>query len=282
MKKVKVSCAAKLNLALNVFEKSGKFHPIDSVVTSVGLYDSVTVTERKDRFVTVNEIEGINPATNTAYKAALLFSDAFGTNGADIVLKKNIPVATGMGGSSADICAVLHALSLLYGKFTDKIYRVAEILGSDTVFMMQGGLARITGRGQYVEQVCCPCKLHFAVTFFDKQISAADAYAAFDSAGGEHTDIDALVHCLAEGNTQCAISLTGNSLQKTIGRGYCDGYLEFCALNGVKTCMTGSGSAFFAMFSTQSDAMKFVRLLNDNGFNSLYLSSVEKKDAIIL
>ena len=45
---MKVKVYAKLNLTLNVFPKVGNFHPLDSVVTSVNIFDVVEVTPRKD------------------------------------------------------------------------------------------------------------------------------------------------------------------------------------------------------------------------------------------
>ena len=68
---MKVKVYAKLNLTLNVFPKVGNFHPLDSVVTSVNIFDVVEVTPRKDKKV---KIKGFLPtAENIAYKTAVAF-----------------------------------------------------------------------------------------------------------------------------------------------------------------------------------------------------------------
>lgn len=279
--KVHVSCAGKLNLALNVFKKTGQFHPIDSVAVSVNLYDSVTVTSRNDKTVTINEVHGIDGKDNTAFKAAVAFVETFGTNGADIVLNKDIPVAAGMGGSSADIVAVLHAMSRLYNVSQTEVEKLALSLGSDTVFMMKGGLARLTGRGEEVQHFDCPKTMHFAVTFFDVGVSAGNAYKAFDSVGGDLTDVDSLVKYLQLGQLDNAASYIGNGLQRAVGHGFCDSYLDYCKSHGLPTCMTGSGSAFFSMFSDEDSAKNAVQLLKKGGFNAVYLHSTDSYDAII-
>ena len=279
--KVHVSCAGKLNLALNVFTKTQQFHPIDSVVVSVNIFDSVTVTSRNDNVVTLNDVCGIEGKDNTAFKAAVAFVERFKTNGADIILSKNIPVAAGMGGSSADICAVLHAMARLYNVDNSHVEELASTLGSDTVFMMRGGMARLTGRGEVVQHFDCPRTMHFAVTLFDVGVSAGSAYNAFDSVGGDYTDVDSLVKCIQSGQLEVASGYIGNGLQRAVGKGFCDRYLNYCKSHGISTCMTGSGSAFFSMFSDEDSAVKTVQLLRKGGFDTVYLHSVDSCDAII-
>lgn len=278
--KVQVSCAGKLNLALNVFNKTQQFHPIDSVVVSVNLYDSVTVVPRQDKIVTLNDVCGIPGKDNTAYKTAVAFVERFGTNGADIILDKKIPVASGMGGSSADICAVLHAMARLYNVDNSRVEQLASTLGSDTVFMMKGGLARLKGRGEQVSYFTSPSKMHFAVTFFNVGVSAGHAYSVFDEMGGDNTDVDSLTELLKRGQIQRAVNHLGNALQRGVGHGFCDRYLDYCKQMGISTCMTGSGSAFFSMFEDERSAKNTVELLKKGGFDTIYLHSVDSCDAI--
>ena len=104
---MKLHAYAKLNLTLNVYGGDGKFHELDSIVTSVDVFDTVIVTPRADDIVTVTGVDGELPQDNTAWKTAKAFVDSVGTHGVDIVVQKGIPFGAGMGGSSADASAGL-------------------------------------------------------------------------------------------------------------------------------------------------------------------------------
>ena len=96
---MKLHAYAKLNLTLNVYGGDGKFHELDSIVTSVDVFDTVIVTPRADDIVTVTGVDGVSPQDNTAWKTAKAFVDGVGTHGVDIVVQKGIPFGAGMGGS---------------------------------------------------------------------------------------------------------------------------------------------------------------------------------------
>ena len=72
--------------------------------------------------------------------------DTYNTTGVDIVLKKNIPLAGGLGGSSADIAAVLIGMKRLFRIDAD-IKKLASKLGSDVVYMLNGGFSLMTETG---------------------------------------------------------------------------------------------------------------------------------------
>ena len=103
---MKLHAYAKLNLTLNVYRGDGKFHELDSIVTSVDVFDTVIVTPRADDIVTVTGVDRVLPQDNTAWKTAKAFVDGVGMHGVDIVVQKGIPFGAGMGGSSADASAV--------------------------------------------------------------------------------------------------------------------------------------------------------------------------------
>jgi 4-diphosphocytidyl-2-C-methyl-D-erythritol kinase len=76
MKKFTIKVPAKINLTLDVVGVDGKYHNIESLVTSVNVYDTVTVSRRRDGRITV-DMRGIpvdcEICDNNAYKAAKLF-----------------------------------------------------------------------------------------------------------------------------------------------------------------------------------------------------------------
>ena len=142
---MKVKCFAKLNLTLNVFEKRGQFHPIDSIVTSIDIFDEVEVSLCKS---------GVR--ADGAAEAALSVADTlcgqYGC-GCNIAVKSGIPLGAGLGGSSAQAAAVAYCLASLNGKSVSdqQVKAACALSGSDVNYMLLGGLCRITGKGDEVK-----------------------------------------------------------------------------------------------------------------------------------
>ena len=182
MKKLTVLTPAKLNLTLDVLGVNGNFHDIESLVVSINVFDKITAKERQDGKITLltkgREVD-CPVIENNAYKAAKLFVDTFGTTGVDIIVEKNIPVAGGLGGSSADIAGVLNALNALYG-INGEIELLANDLGSDAAYMLHGGVAVMKGRGEIIEKSDADRKIYLLLIIEDAQIAARNCYKKFD------------------------------------------------------------------------------------------------------
>ena len=253
------------------------FHPLDSVVTSVDVYDYVVVNPRNDNVVTIEGVDGVLPQNNTAWKTAKAFVDGAGTHGADIVVTKGIPFGAGMGGSSADASAVAYAMQRIYGIPDDFVYQVCNAVGSDVWYMLQGGYARMTGKGQYVRGFNAKSKLYYALTVFDEQCSARDVFAAFDTLPEQcHADNDKVVDLLCRGETRLAIEMFVNNLQPAAEKltHYADKFVSVCGKSGLTPTMTGSGSAYFVAFDSFDQAKQACDKLIRYGFSSRVCADV--------
>lgn len=197
-------------------ELSG-MHTLDSVMMSVDIFDTVTVTPRRDGDICVKFIGAdVDSKNNTAYKAAKAVRDIIDCGGFDITVEKKIPIGAGLGGSSADGAAVLRALDVLY-RLPERgvdMRRVALSVGSDVPFMLTGGLARVTGTGERLFFMENKLKL-FIVGLMDGEVSTAAAYKKFDELHGSGkycpTDNDRLCELLLDGSDK-AIAQLGNAL----------------------------------------------------------------------
>ena len=112
---MKVKACAKINLTLDIVGKRcDGYHIIDSVFQSVNLFDEIFI--EKSSGITVGcSVGSIDNQNNIVYKAAERFFEFTNINGgATIEIKKNIPLAAGLGGGSADAAAVIVALDRLY------------------------------------------------------------------------------------------------------------------------------------------------------------------------
>ncbi len=272
---MKVQVYAKLNLSLNVYPKEGNFHPIDSVVTSVNIFDIVEVKVRKDKKI---KLKGFMPTVdNIAYKTAKAFMEKFTTNGVDISITKGIPIGAGMGGSSADSAGVLYCMCKLFSVDINNpnVSDICKSLGSDITFMLKGGLALMQGKGDDVIFVQTPLQLYFVLTCFTQKMSTADVYGVFDDLPEPlHTNSQQLLQNLQEGNL--TRNLQNNNLQPACQSlsSYAQSYLQCAKDNGFLPNMTGSGSAYYIWCKEQEESFAVCQTLKSQGYNSKVVKSI--------
>ncbi len=263
MKKVKLKSYAKINLTLEITGIEGGYHLLDSVVASVDIFDLLVLKKRKGALsqITMKGMgsEGIPPEKNNALKAAEAFSAAFGTEGAEITVYKNIPIGAGLGGSSADVVGVLNGMAQLYG-VTDRerLKALADRLGSDTGYMLNGGYARMQGRGERVQPLSLKNELHLLLLCPQTDVSTPACFKAYDTQPKtlEYRGCPAedMIACLQkcevnEGGRYLMNDLfrAANSLNPDVGRAY----EELNAFSPIGVNMTGSGSGVYALFETR-------------------------------
>ncbi len=256
MESVCVKSYAKLNLTLRVTGVKDGYHMLDSIVASVDLYDLIVLKKRSDKLITVTMhgcgCEYIPPEENSAVKAAQAFVDYYGCGGADITVYKNIPMGAGLGGSSADPAGVLNGLEKLYGTndLTGKKL-LADYAGSDVRYMLSGGYARLTGRGNEVTPLESDLKLNFLLLVPDCGVSSAQCYKTYDLIGGGGATCGDAESALVCGDKQGLAKSLFNDLTcaavklcPDVGKAID----ELSAFDPLAVNMTGSGSGVYALF----------------------------------
>lgn len=256
----KVKSYAKLNLSLNVTGVSGGYHMLDSVVTSVNIYDTVCAKPRRDKLVNVymhgKGSERIPPEKNNAVKAAERFVAQYKTNGADIEIYKDIPIGAGLGGSSADAAGVLNVLAKLY-KVDDAtgLKALADASGSDTGYMLSGGFARIFGRGDRVEPLRAQRRLWFLLFMPKTSVSTPRCFGLYDSMPDPlRADSARLARALEKGDLGGIAANVYNALGKpaaALNSETAEALKAAAAFSPLAYAVTGSGSAVFALFESE-------------------------------
>ncbi len=253
--------AAKLNLILRVGARGGDgFHPLDSIVTKITLYDELIFTPRTDTAVTLTCDDPTLPTDerNLVVRAAKRLQALGARGGVDITLHKRIGAGAGLGGGSADAAVTLRVLNDLWSVAldADALLAVAAELGSDVPLALGGSASRIRGRGEKLSPaVVAP----FAAVLVAPPIHASTAavYAALDAMGAgplEPVDPDAL----AGGAASTWPARLVNDLFAPACR-VCPeipawvGRLE--AATGRPVHMTGSGSALFILADDETQAL---------------------------
>lgn len=147
---------AKVNLALHVVGRRGDgYHLLDSLVAFADFGDVVSVKAAPSLSLAITGpmATGLSAGPdNLVLKAAQAMT---GPLGAAITLDKRLPVASGIGGGSADAAATLQALSALWGcELPDAATVLA--LGADVPVCLAGQACRMAGIGEQISPVMLP------------------------------------------------------------------------------------------------------------------------------
>lgn len=150
-----VGAPAKVNLYLHVTgRRADGYHLLDSLVVFAGVADRLVASAAPDlRFQARGPFaDALAGGTdNLVLRAADRLARLAGVRaGAEIVLEKNLPVAAGIGGGSADAAAVLRLLARHWGirPGRDDMAALAADLGADVPVCLYGRPAFIGGVGE--------------------------------------------------------------------------------------------------------------------------------------
>ena len=278
---------AKVNLTLDVVGTEGNYHNINSLVASITLFDAITLVKRKDKRVCLTN-KGLFvdcPAhDNNAVKAASLFIKKFGTKGVNIIINKKIPVGGGLGGSSADIAGVLKGMKKLYGIDCD-LKPLADELGSDATYMLDGGYAGISGRGTEVKKLKITQSLPLILISSKAQISAKNCYKKYDEMNITYPECtDSAVKLISSGDLLGLAKVIKNDLQPAAEQ-FIDVRLPKLALEevGAKAVLvSGSGPTVYGVFINNSARdlayKKLFPLFGDRAIKANTISHIEPKN----
>jgi len=185
-----VRVPAKVNLQLSVGPLGADgFHEVTTVFQAISLYDDVTVKFGEPGTGIVLTLSGPTSAgvpvdsTNLAYMAAQLMIDKHDLDSdLSIHIKKEIPVAGGMAGGSADAAGVIVAMDSLFelGLSRDGMEKIAAELGSDVPFSITGGIAIGRGRGDEITPVLARGSYQWVLAMSAQGLSTQAVYAESD------------------------------------------------------------------------------------------------------
>ena len=187
-------------------------------------------------------------------------------------LTKSIPMGGGLGGGSSNAASVLLALPVLAGKpiDLDTLSEIGTQLGSDVPFFLTGGTALGLGRGTELYPlpdiaadpliiVCPPVHSSTAAAYaaLKRELTATpsstrmNSFRAFVRVLGEVRSAGPACP-LSENDFEAVVCLQHPQLKALPGK--------LSKLGAVHTSMTGSGSAFFAVFGSRAERDKALRV----------------------
>ncbi|MFF1444679.1 4-(cytidine 5'-diphospho)-2-C-methyl-D-erythritol kinase [Streptomyces sp. NPDC058295] len=277
---VTVRVPAKVNVQLAVgAARADGFHDLANVFLAVGLYDEVTVTPADGLRVTCEGPDaGQVPLdrTNLAARAAIALAERYGrTPDVHLHIAKDIPVAGGMAGGSADGAGALLACDALWGTGAtrDELLEICAELGSDVPFSLVGGAALGTGRGEKLTALEAGGTFHWVFAMAERGLSTPSVFREFDRLA-QGRDIPApvasrrLLDALAEGDPDALAATVSNDLQPaalSLFPELADTLAAGHAAGALATLVSGSGPTTAFLARDPAAAEKIAQALRTSG-----------------
>ena len=186
---MQVKSPAKINLFLHITgRRPDGYHTLLSLMCGVSLYDDIDLAPSDCPGIAIRcDHEAVpEDSTNLAFRAADLFFRELGRqpalprsgggSGLGITIKKNIPVAAGLGGGSSNAAMVLTALNTLFDHpfSRARLVKMGLLLGADVPFFLFGRPAIAKGIG---ERLVLYEKLkHYTIILVYPKISVSTAW----------------------------------------------------------------------------------------------------------
>lgn len=271
-----VICApAKLNLFLKVLgRRADGFHDLETLMVSVGLYDTLQFAADSSGSIQLRCCDAGSPlrsaaavehqlptgSGNLVVRAAELLREVTGTSlGARIELVKRIPLAAGLAGGSSDAAATLAGLNRLWnlGLSLAELQPLAARLGSDVPFFLcPTGAAICRGRGEIIEPLALPLRMHFVIARPRTGLSTALVFQHCRPAPLAWSAA-ALADCLKQGRLARAAKSLHNSLQEPaekLNAEVTQLKTAFARQPFLGHLMSGSGTSYFGLCATRHQA----------------------------
>lgn len=277
---------SKINIGLAITAKrEDGYHDIDSIFQSIRLSDSIYFTkhhsvvfsggapelpEYMQKLVTYGE-------ENLALKALRAIQAYTGCKaGVAIHLLKRVPIQAGLGGGSADAAAMLVGLNRFWDlRLTqEELLQIGDTLGSDVPFLLQGGTARGTGRGEILTYGKSPDPHWLLLVKPKVSVSTAAAYGRFTNKSvATKQTIDTVQQHLENNDLKSAFLTSANTFEELLFPDHEELVIckEFFTSRGYPTIMTGSGPTMVVLLDKPMEALQLQEEIKAAGHDWLSL-----------
>ena len=277
---------SKINVGLAITgTRDDGYHDIDTIFQSIFLGDSLYFARHHSVVFSGDAPElpyymaQLIPYTesNIAMKALRMVQDYTGcTQGAAIHLLKRVPPCAGMGGGSGDGAAMLLGLNKFWDlRLTDEeLLTMASKLGSDVPFLLKGGTARGTGRGERLEILPTSSAQWLLIVKPEVSISTAKAYGRFTGTSRVTSDtMDTVTAHMKAKDFRQAFMASDNTFEELMFPVHPEltACKQFFLDRGFPTIMTGSGPTMVVLLEKALDAIRLQEYIKQAGYNWLSL-----------
>ncbi|MFO7151899.1 MAG: 4-(cytidine 5'-diphospho)-2-C-methyl-D-erythritol kinase [Bacillota bacterium] len=272
MHTVELEAKAKINLTLDVlYKRPDGYHQVEMIMQEISLKDRLTISllPQKDIRIASNSDAIPNGEENLAFKAAKLIIDEFDLDaGVEIKIFKEIPVAAGLAGGSADAAAVLKGMNELFdlGLSTQELMRLGERLGADVPFCVMGGTALARGKGEELTPLPPVPKANLVLIKPPYTVSTREVYSRLKvDYIRKRPDTRAVIDSIKKGDLEGISRGLCNVLEEVTFEKHpeLEGYKEMLKGQGAfGSLMSGSGPAVYGIFEARKDAERAIESMS--------------------
>ena len=300
-KKINIKSPAKINLHLEVIGKrEDGFHELAMIMQNIDLADYLEFEINNEGLIKLeSDCNDLSLSDdNLIIKSANLLRKKSNIDyGANIFLRKNIPIGAGLAGGSSNAAATLIGLNNLWDLKLDQetLCSLASTLGSDTPFFINGGIQLCFGRGEILEKL--DSTLEYGAILLKNpnvSVSTAETYKKYSNRFCDQylTDREMIEnirknlrdnglnnlnfdnqHLSIKNDLQLVVENENDSVKQAL---YLLSKLENC----LTFSMSGSGPTCFALFKDIETAKKELtansKLFKDKGYDSWVCTFLEK------
>lgn len=264
--KLELQAYGKINLGLDVLRKrEDGYHEVKMIMQTVKLHDTLYFESvEEDVIILSTNADGL-PVNedNLIYRACQMLKTEYKiTDGIRIFLDKQLPVAAGMAGGSADAAAALIGMNRIFdiGLSKDKLMEYGVKLGADVPYCIMQGTALSEGIGEKLTPVSPmpECILLLAKPPID--VSTKMVYENLHANElSRHPDIDGMIEALNHQDLQGITDRMENVLETvTVTRYPVISEIKNCMtdMGAMQSLMSGSGPTVFGIFTEKETAEK--------------------------
>ena len=299
--KIIIKSPAKINLHLEVIGKrEDGFHELAMIMQNIDLSDYLEFQINNEGLIKLDsDCNDLSLSSdNLIVKSANLLRKKLNIDlGANIFLRKNIPIGAGLAGGSSNAAATLIGLNKLWNLNLDnkKLCSLSSKLGSDIPFFINGGIQLCFGRGEILEKL--DSNFEYGVLLLKNpnvSVSTADTYRKYSSSfcdkyfmsedkiekirknlrdnGLKRLNFDN-EHMIIKNDLQLVVEKENHSVKQAL-------YLLSTLKNCLTYSMSGSGPTCFALFKDVETAKKELnsnyKLFKEKGYDSWVCTLLEK------
>jgi len=299
--KIIIKSPAKINLHLEVIGKrEDGFHELAMIMQNIDLSDFLELEINNEGLIKLETdcSELSISSDNLIVKSANLLRKKSNIEyGANMYLRKNIPIGAGLAGGSSNAAATLIGLNKLWNLNLDNktLCSLSSKLGSDIPFFINGGIQLCFGRGEILEKL--DSNFEYGVLLLKNpnvSVSTADTYKKYSSSFCDKylTSEEMIVkirkdlranglkrlnfdnkHMTIKNDLQLVVEKENDSVKQAL-------YLLSTLKNCLTYSMSGSGPTCFALFKDVETAKKELnanyKLFREKGYDSWVCTLLEK------
>ncbi|MDP8957648.1 MAG: 4-(cytidine 5'-diphospho)-2-C-methyl-D-erythritol kinase [Actinomycetota bacterium] len=258
---MRAEARAKVNLSLRVRPPRGGLHPLLSLVLSVGWWDGLEMETADEDLLDARGAPVPLGEANLVWKAISLLRRAGAQRPVQVRLDKHIPQAAGLGSGSADAAAALVLYARLTGFPEHRLRPLAEQVGADVPFCLEGGFMRMEGYGEQLTPLgYLPDDCWLGIVVPPLELQTAAVYRAWDRLEGPSGPAVAGRHLppslRAHGPLVNDLYPAAVALAPEVD----DWRLELESRWDRPALLSGSGPALFSFFSAEDEAVAAVQV----------------------